>query len=812
MIDPGTYDFVPDSPLPKGKTIAVRIKGGPDGVRSAVNGSTMQQDHIARFRTYPPVTISVVQVCDGQTAHFLAGKASLVRVSMGPFHTGQVDTVVMASLDIDGTLVLPAAAHTVKTTYNVLERKEGVNTVNLFIPRGTAFDTSGEHMLHITLVPQDPAARARAGDDVEHYHAVILNEATKPYRVEFVACNEGAWESPMSPAELQDYYRVALAHSDFIKAIFPVTETTYQPKIEGTEVKVNSWSPLVNYVGIFKWKYYMIHLDRRAKANPNIDRVVGIFPAGELGGKSGLSRGKNVDGVLIDAFDNTYMAAAHELMHGYGEYLEPHEEYQDNPPYGRLADSGWWVAKGQAGCITNYNPHLGSYYDILDRIYRRNRVRVRPLHSFSFMGETTPLAWWIRRNDYAFLYREMVGPIGVLRKVTEEGEQDGAAGHTVLNGDTTLALISGQVWSNGTVTVNPIIQSADLSEETPEDYTSGYAAQFWVSGSLARTYYFSPITFPDDPEITEAFSFVASVPVGTSRVVIRNWFGTVLADIEGSQYAPLPQIMWPNGGETISGVVTATWDSIDFDLDDMTYTLYYSPDEGAEWSLVAMDLTNMWYVWDTSLYPGSTNALMKVLASDGMNTAEDISDAIFEVTSKPPTVFIVDPPDDVFVGEDGIKLRALVYDPEGGNVNDDAIHWISDRDGTLGTGSALAIGQLSYGAHDLFCEAVGASGMTGTSEVVSIDVRPLVTDCEPGQRGLQLTWFGRSGHAYYVLETETLSPPAWHVSSNLMDIGGATIPAEVDGLGADVSVVLSNAAENASSFYRIGADNPESPR
>ena len=801
-LDGQTYEFVPDEPLPRGKTIVAMIQGGADGVRSALNATPLSQDHTWRFQTYPEVTIKAIQVCEADEAFLLAGKATMLRAFMSPLNTNEAETVVMASLHIDGTQVIAPAAYTVKRSYNVYEQKQGKNSINLFIPTsGTPLDIAGDHTLTLTLMPQDPEAAANAGGDAEHDHFVILNAATKPYRVEFVACNEGAWDKPMTPAQLKDYYRTAIAHSDFMKAAFPVTETTYRPIIESTEVKVNSWSPLVNYVDMFKWKYYMIHLDRRAKANPNIDRVVGIVPYHELGIEtSGMALGNDVAGVLIDSDADTYMTASHEIMHSYGHYIDPHEEYQDNGPFGRFADPGWWVAKRQDGCIINYNPDTTTPEDFLDKTYRENGLRVRPAHYFSFMGETTPVAWWMRRADYHTLYYKLVEPPSAASSLKRSATPQADPAE-----DMTLALVSGQVWSNGAVTINPLIFSPGLSDETPEDYTSFYTASFWAGPSLKRTFYFPTYTFAGVPEITAAFSFIASVPASTDRVVIQANGPDPLADISASTYAPITQILSPNGGETLSGTTTITWDSMDFDVDDMTHTLYYSPDGGANWSLLDLDLTNLAsFVWDTGGYPGSTNGFIKILTCDGFHTTEDISDAPFTILPSPPVLFIVQPETDILVCEDGLSLRALVHDSGGDSPADVTVRWISDQEGILGSGLALDVTQLAYGTHTISCEGINSGGFTGVSEAVSIDVRPLITDFTSGSNGSRLSWFARDGQPYSVLGSDSLPLSDWRTISNLTDIAGTPTSATIVGGGAETTVIITHITPKT--FYYIRAD------
>ena len=77
----------------------------------------------------------------------------------------------------------------------------------------------------------------------------------------------------------------------------------------------------------------------------------------------------------------------------------------------------------------------------------------------------------------------------------------------------------------------------------------------------------------------------------------------------------------------------------------MTFDVLYSADGGRRWSALAVNLKRTHFTWDTSGVPGGTRSLIKILATDGVNTAEDVSDATFSVSKKRPMLAITSPTD-----------------------------------------------------------------------------------------------------------------------------------------------------------------------
>gem|GEM_PF-4490807 len=87
--------------------------------------------------------------------------------------------------------------------------------------------------------------------------------------------------------------------------------------------------------------------------------------------------------------------------------------------------------------------------------------------------------------------------------------------------------------------------------------------------------------------------------------------------------APNVQLLFPRGGEVLSGVISVRWVANDPDGDALNITLKYSPDMGRNWLLLSENKSNDGvYVWDTKAVPDG-KYLLRVEASDGRFTSYD---------------------------------------------------------------------------------------------------------------------------------------------------------------------------------------------
>jgi hypothetical protein len=134
---------------------------------------------------------------------------------------------------------------------------------------------------------------------------------------------------------------------------------------------------------------------------------------------------------------------------------------------------------------------------------------------------------------------------------------------------------------------------------------------------------------------TDHIPFTFKIPLEnhTNAIEIRNEQGDALYRKAISNNPPTVNLEHPNGGEVIEAgtVYDIQWLSDDADNDTIIHTVAYSDDGGENWIPLAFDHEDTRYMWNTSYLPDGSRYLIKVLASDGVNTAEDFSEGEFTI-------------------------------------------------------------------------------------------------------------------------------------------------------------------------------------
>ena len=180
------------------------------------------------------------------------------------------------------------------------------------------------------------------------------------------------------------------------------------------------------------------------------------------------------------------------------------------------------------------------------------------------------------------------------------------------------------------------------------------------------------------------------VRLPTGAKTIRLIHGNhVLAETQVSASAPFLSVtspvageFWPSGGSQM-----IRWQGSDADGDELRYMVYYRQGAG-DWGVLSTDLLTGELSVDSQYLPGGTDARIRVMATDGINTTA-IDSAPFTVGRKGPEAFITYPADGAsFMPGVSLFLQGTAYDLEDGALPDSAYRWTSNRDGDLGTGTA----------------------------------------------------------------------------------------------------------------------------
>ncbi|MCP4662063.1 MAG: hypothetical protein GY856_42210, partial [bacterium] len=203
---------------------------------------------------------------------------------------------------------------------------------------------------------------------------------------------------------------------------------------------------------------------------------------------------------------------------------------------------------------------------------------------------------------------------------------------------------------------------------------------------------------------------------GTTRIELLH-LGELLGARDVSPATPTLSLDPPVPPADPGAPWSLRWTATDADGDPLSFMVLYSDDDGETWSVLTVWLTGSGLELAPGELAGSDQARIRVLVTDGVNTAEATS-GIFTVPRSAPRAFILHPDADLLVAAGTpVILDGAGSDAEDGPLPDSALIW-TDADGSqLGSGAGVTLRQLPAGDHTITLTATDSDGMTGTDSV-----------------------------------------------------------------------------------------------
>ncbi len=224
---------------------------------------------------------------------------------------------------------------------------------------------------------------------------------------------------------------------------------------------------------------------------------------------------------------------------------------------------------------------------------------------------------------------------------------------------------------------------------------------------------------PGDPSPTEKVDVTFVMPwLDEATTVVLSYKGQVLDSRSISKSEPTvaftspnTMVAWKDGSQE-----TLSWKGDDADGDSLSYALFYSYDNGMNWQLLRDVITDTKYTVEVSALAGGSDTRFRVVATDGINTAYDETDAPIVVPNKAPMPIIIEPVNGL-MAEPGtlVLLQGGATDLEDGTLAEGNLTWLSDRQGALGTGYSVALDTLAAGVHVITLRATDSLGVSAES-------------------------------------------------------------------------------------------------
>ena len=229
---------------------------------------------------------------------------------------------------------------------------------------------------------------------------------------------------------------------------------------------------------------------------------------------------------------------------------------------------------------------------------------------------------WISSYTYLGLFNELrlpqtPSPIAKAETIAKNNQQE-----------TAVLLASGVVLAEGTAVFDATYQ---LNFTNPVEQNSGsnYCLVLENASQETLTQDCFDLSFNDSElgsQLNQAFfTRVLSNHSGAHRLVLKQG-DSILAEQIVTPNSPVITLQNPVNDTSRSDPFELSWAATDADGDTLHYIVSYSADNGANWHILALNVTENHLTIDPNELPGSEQALFRVIATDGFNTVSDVSD------------------------------------------------------------------------------------------------------------------------------------------------------------------------------------------
>lgn len=468
------------------------------------------------------------------------------------------------------------------------------------------------------------------------------------------------------------------------------------PGLAGCGV-VNNWLTLIRWVDGYPsgWRYYGMVTDEGGFMRGCAVDIPSYVASGPTGAGTW---GWDFDGCYGDWY------GGHELGHCYGRrhVLCAGNEAGPDPNYpypnGRI---------GGGGLL--YNMFYG--WDVRDRV----------VYGPDWKDIMTYCDWeWMSDYTYTGIRQRLITEAAATAQTEDAVGSSVAQEYLVVVGTANL--------TQGTAELGTLYRWVSaVAPPTPTPSDDWVLALRDGGGGTLASHPFTPyadVEAVPGEDVRAAISEIVPWINGTARIVVLYRGGEV-ASRTVSAHSPTVQVLYPNGGETLGGAnVTVTWSASDADGDALSYSVGYSRDGGQSWQTLANDVGVKYITLPLHDLAGSTTALFRVIASDGVNTAVDASDSTFVVPGNAPLAFIESPATgSQYVLGQQVMLVGSAYDMEDGLLPEGALSWSSSLQGNLGSGAQIARTDLVQGTHVITLRATDSNAQSGTATItISVGV------------------------------------------------------------------------------------------
>ncbi len=441
-----------------------------------------------------------------------------------------------------------------------------------------------------------------------------------------------------------------------------------------------------------------------------ISDAAGIVPRGQACCGTGVSTGPAGSGTWGWDFDGSYADwyAGHEIGHTLGR---AHPSASAALCGNSASDNSYPYPNGQIG------PNTGAMegFDVGDGSLGLPLAVYPGTSWYDVMSYCSNI--WISDYTYDGMYNYMIAhPSAPAAKSSPTGALQAPA----LAGN--WLAVYGDIVTGTNSAILTRVRHLSAVATIPPRVPGPYSIELFNAGnSLLASYPFTPDPATDDHPNWLGFTQVVTYVANTARLrIVRLADSATLATQAIPAHAPtVGNVTLVGAPNPVTGTVTLDWTSGDVDGNPLTFDIFYSRDGGATVQPLKIGVSGNSTPIDTTQLGGSGTALLRVVATDGVNTAQADS-ALFTMANKPPQPMILAPADGTHrhYGQ-LINFSGQALDAQDVGVDPSKLVW-SDAGGTLGTGALLSISDLPVGTDVITLKATDSDGLSASTQITVI--------------------------------------------------------------------------------------------
>jgi hypothetical protein len=465
-----------------------------------------------------------------------------------------------------------------------------------------------------------------------------------------------------------------------------------------------------------------------------IDRIYyGVLKGGQFVNEGGLGF---LDGNVSCGFlpDDPFVYGRNRHAHEIGHNLGRYHAGTCNNPSGVDAFPHMSIINGTTvatiGPDANNPMSNNSIYGLDDNLLRKGDFSnglISPTEHFELMSYCGSSWRWI--SD--FTYEKIRG---MINTEFSRGFTTTSLPYLLVNGTVNL--------NNNSVSFSPFVSVETATSNVPINNGEYELVLRNIDDAILSTVQFNieevNSDYPSEDPNTGMFFVLVPHDPNIKKLEIKRG-SSLIGSISGSTNSPSVNVLYPNGGEFLSGdEITISWDGSDGDNDQLTYSVQFSSDGGSNWETLITDYEDESLTIPLSELVQTSQGLIRVIVSDGFYSVSDISNSMFTTPNEPPSLEILKPyKNATYVGVQPVFFEALAIDNEEGLISGGNITWSSDINGFLGSGTSLftTADLLSEGTHKITAIVSDGGGLTDyesvTIKIIRINSQPCSPDPVP---------------------------------------------------------------------------------